>query len=145
MKGFPVFILFIIVPCLAWTQNKATREVLANSRQLERIVFDTKDSIELDKLFAKTVVYVHSSGKMETREDAIRGIVNNKSVYIKADKVYPYDVTNRGDSLVVTHIFRAMEKKPDGSENELNLSIELVWAKEGRKWKLFRRQAIKNL
>ncbi|HET6994623.1 MAG TPA: DUF4440 domain-containing protein, partial [Chitinophagaceae bacterium] len=85
-----------------------------------------------------------SSGKAETRQEAIHGISNNKSTYIKSTEPFGYDVQPKDDSLVVVHVFKATEKKADGMESQLDLTITLVWAKEKSKWKLFRRQAVKN-
>ena len=124
-------------------QSKETIKVLANAKLLEQTVFGTKDSIILDDLFASTLSYIHSSGKLENREEAIHNISHNKSIYTKSIEPYPYNVTSRGDSMVVIHVFKATEKKADGTESALNLSIETVWIKEKKDWKLARRQATK--
>lgn len=125
-------------------QDKKTVQVLANSRLLESTVFGTKDSATLESLFAKPLIYIHSHGNVQNREQAIHSISNNKSTYVKSDKTFEYGVEPKDDSLVVTHRFEAIEKKIDGTESQLNFTITLVWAKEKGKWKLFRRQAIQN-
>jgi ketosteroid isomerase-like protein len=125
-------------------QNKNTIQVLANSRLLESTVFGTKDSATLETLFATPLVYVHSSGSAQTRQQAIHGISNNKSMYTISNEPLGYEVQSKDDSLVVTHVFKATEKKADGTETPLDLTITLVWAKEKGKWKLYRRQAVKN-
>ena len=135
-------ILLSVISVFANAQSKETAQVLARTKLLEQTVFGTKDSLTLEGLFAKSMTYGHSSGKIETREEAIKNIVKNKSVYtepITAD----YDTKNNGDSIVTTHVFKSMETKADGTQSILNISIELVWAKEQKKWKVFRRQATK--
>lgn len=124
-------------------QSKAAREAMGNARILETVVFGTKDSVALTKLFSKNLAYIHSNGRTENYEEAIRGIVNNKSVYEKDATPKPFDVKEQGDSVIVTKVFTAMEHKADGTSSPLNLKIETVWAKEGKNWKLFRRQAYK--
>lgn len=124
-------------------QSKQMTQALANTKLLEQTVFGTKDSATLEKLFGSTLTYIHSSGKVESREEAIHGIIHNKSVYVKADTLINYDVKTYADSTVVKHLFKATEKKADGSESKLNLYIALVWMKEKGKWKLFRREATK--
>jgi ketosteroid isomerase-like protein len=106
-------------------------------------VFGTKDSLTLEDLFAKDATYGHSGGKVETREEAIRNIIRNRSVYEKTDEIADYNVTMHDDVAVVRHFFEATEKKEDGSESKLKLSLMLVWVKEKGKWKLFARQALK--
>jgi ketosteroid isomerase-like protein len=126
-------------------QSKNTRQVLSNTYLLEQTVFGTKDSTTLDNLFAKSLVYQHSSGRVESREQAIQGIMQNKSMYDKmANLPTATEVFERGDSLVTKKVFSATEKKPDGSTSLLNLTIEMVWIKENKNWKLARRNAIKN-
>lgn len=136
-------ILVLLFSVAVNAQSKQERQALANSKLLEQTVFGTKDSLTLEKLFAKNATYTHSSGKMETREEAIRNISQNKSVYTKSDTLISYNVENFKDSTVVNHLFIAKEKKVDGSESMLRLSLRLVWVKEKDDLKLFRRVATK--
>ena len=136
-------ILVLLFSVAANAQSKQERQALANSKLLEQTVFGTKDSLTLEKLFAKNATYTHSGGKMETREEAIRNISHNKSVYTKSDTLMSYKVENFKDSTVVNHLFIANEKKVDGSESMLRLNLRLVWVKENGDLKLFRRVATK--
>ena len=142
MKGL-LNILFVFLGIGAMAQPKDQIKVLGNARLLEQTVFGTKDSATIDKLFAANVTYIHSSGKTETRTEALNGIIHNGSVYTKSAEAFPYNFSQRGDSAVVVHVFKATEKKLDGTESLLNLSIETVWVKEKKDWKLTRRQATK--
>jgi hypothetical protein len=135
-------ILFLSLAFGVNAQSKKTVQVLAKSSLLIQTVFSTKDSATLEKLFAKELLYEHSSGKIENRQEAIKGIIYNKSVY--EDEAAPYNVVFEGDSAVVNHIFKAKEKKADGSIGALNINIRMVWKKEGGDWKLIRRKATKN-
>ena len=126
-------------------QSKKVREVLSKTELLEQTVFGTKDSATLEKLFAKTLTYEHSNGKVQTREEALAGITHNRSVYTK-EGIVPTatNVIASGDSLITRKVFRATEKKADGTESNLDLTIELAWIKEKGSWKLARRKATKN-
>jgi ketosteroid isomerase-like protein len=121
--------------------SKGDKQALENTLQLEHAVFVSKDSLALEELFAKDAIYIHSSGKVESRVDAIRNIVQNKSVYAKIDTPFTFESEVINDSIIVRHPFVAKEKKADGSESMLRLKLELVWAKENEKWKLYRRKA----
>ena len=140
---FLLIISFVVLSTVSVAQSKTTIEILGRTRLLQNTVFGTKDSLTLEDLFAKEVTYGHSGGKVETRAEAIRNIVKNKSVYTISDTLAGYNVTIGDDVAVVRHLFKAMEKKEDGTESQLNLSLMLVWVKEKGKWKLFARQAIK--
>jgi len=144
MKYTIVILSFLFAATVAFAQpSKKEREVLANSKLLMATVFGTKDSLTLEKLFASTLSYVHSGGKNETRSEAIHGIVNNKSTYVESIEPPPYKVSESGDSLIVTRPFKAVEKKANGTETQLDLIIEMVWIKENKDWKLARRKATK--
>lgn len=142
MRSF-LLILFMPVCATVHAQSKQMTQALANTKLLEQTVFGTKDSVTLEKLFGSSLTYIHSSGKVEYRQEAIQGIIHNKSLYVKADTIVSYDVKTYEDSTVVRHLFKAMEKKADGTESKLNLNLALVWKKEKGKWKLFRREATK--
>jgi hypothetical protein len=142
MKRGPA-ILLIVFSLSVNAQSKQEIKALANAKLLELTVFGTKDSATLEKLFAKNATYIHSSGKVEKRDEAIRNIVHNKSVYVIADTLLSYDLKTYKDSSVVNHLFIAKEKKADGTESILRLNLKLVWVKEKGDWKLFRRQATK--
>lgn len=127
-----------------FAQSKKQVQVMANARTLENTVFGTKDSATLEKLFASELQYIHSSGRVEDRQQAINGIIHNKSTYKKLNGPAPYRVSEKGDSLIVYQVYKATETKADGSSSVLSISIETVWAKEKGNWKLFRRQARKE-
>lgn len=137
-----LLIILILLPAICGCeQSKKESEALANAKLLERTVFGSKDSLALEELFAKGATYIHSSGKVESREEAIRNIVQNKSVYEKKDTLVSFQTEVIKDSVIVRHPFVAKEKKAEGSESMLRLNLELVWIKEGDKWKLYRRKA----
>jgi hypothetical protein len=136
-------ILFSLLTVVVYSQSKKDLQAMGNSRTLMTAVFGTKDSITVDKLFASSMTYGHSSGKIQTRAEAIHGIITNKSVYTELPGAEGYNVNHVGDSIIVTHIFRATEKKEDGTVSPLNISIAMVWFNEKGKLKLFRRQATK--
>lgn len=138
--------ILVVGSCVSSAQSKKTTQTLVNARLLQNTVFGTKDSATLQKLFGNTLAYQHSGGKIETREEALHNISHNKSTY-KVDPATPpiaYSAKEDGDSVIVTHIYKATEVKADGKETELNLTIDTVWLKEGKEWKLYRRRATKN-
>ncbi len=140
-----ITILFLSMSLSGIAQSKDQVKVLAASKQFQETVFGSKDSLMLERLFAaKRVHYEHSSGKVENREEAIRGISRNKSVYVMIPDPSPYKISKQGDTLVVNTVLKAVENKADGSKTDLNLSIDLYWIKEGKQWKLTKRVATKQ-
>lgn len=142
MKKVFFILFFTLSTSLVFAQSKKEREVIERTYLLSHTVFGTKDSVTLEDLFAKQASYGHSGGKIESREEAIRNIRMNKSVYTDTT-VCTIKVIVEDDVAIVRYLFKAKEKKPDGSITPLNFSMMLVWVKEKRKWRLMGRQAVK--
>ena len=134
--------LFIVICFVACAQNKKELAVLAQARLLHKTVFGTKDSLTLENLFAKSLTYGHSGGKIEDRAEALHNIIHNQSKYTDTS-LKVYDVMLGDDVAIVRYSFRETETKKEGQPSPLNLSIMLVWLEEKGKWKLMGRQAVK--
>jgi hypothetical protein len=137
-----LFFCGLLVAVVVNGQGRDEISVLANTRELHKAVFETKDSSMLEKLFAKNLSYGHSSGRVENRKDAIRGIVNNKSTYTDL-VIGSVNVEMSDKTAVARHDMTANEKTADGKTNVLKLHIVLVWTKKKNEWKLVARQAVK--
>jgi hypothetical protein len=137
-------ILLVLVACgsYAMGQSKDEIAILANSRQLHKTVFGTKDSITLDGLFAKTLTYGHSNGRIQNRAEAVDGIIHNKSTYTDSS-LKSYNITVSDDVAVVRYVMRETETNAEGKPAPLRLAIMLVWVEEKGKWKLLGRQAVR--
>jgi len=140
-----LIITFLGLSVYTMGQSKKERIAMKNAELLESTVFGTKDSATLEKLFASKVHYEHSHGQVQTREQAISGIVKNRSVYVISTEPAPYKVETIGDSIFVNKPFKAIEKKANGTESALDFTVTTVWFKEGGVLKMSRRKAtLKN-
>src|SRR3954469_5496405 len=75
-------VLFLLMLCSSvFAQSKKEKELVERTYLLSHTVFGTKDSLTLEDLFAKQATYGHSHGNLQTREEAISGVVKNKSKY----------------------------------------------------------------
>lgn len=118
------------------------QRIIEQTQWLSSTIFGTKDSLTLERLFAKKASYGHSHGNLQTREEAIKAIAKNRSVYrdtaVKDIKV----LFGSKKTAIVRYLFDANENKTDGTITPLRFSMMLVWIKEAGEWKLFGRQAI---
>ena len=143
MKKILFILTFSFVCSIARAQSKQEKALMERTYLLSQTVFGTKDSATVEDLFAKKLTYGHSSGKMETREEAIMAITKNKSRYTDT-AISNISVISDGDDVAIVRChFKATEQKADGTTSPLNLGLMLVWVKEGGKWRLMGRQAIK--
>ncbi|MBB1283571.1 nuclear transport factor 2 family protein [Flavisolibacter sp. BT320] len=143
MKKAILILTFFCSVTLAWAQSRQEKELIERTYLLSRTVFGTKDSKTVEDLFAKKASYGHSSGKIETREEAIAGITGNKSIYVDTAVSQISVISADDDVAIVRHQFKANEKKADGTVSPLNLALMLVWVKEKGKWRLMGRQAVR--
>lgn len=137
------FLAFVLLAGFSvFAQSKDEKELVERTYLLSHTVFGTKDSLTMEDLFAKKATYGHSHGNLQTREQAIAGVVKNKSRYadtaVSNVQVLQYD----DDVAIVRHLFKANENKVDGTVTPLNFAMMLVWVKEKKKWRLLGRQAV---
>ena len=134
-------VLFVAIAFVASAQSKEEKEVVARTYLLSHTVFGTKDSLTLEDLFANQATYGHSHGNLQTREEAIKGISKNKSIYTDTS-VTILKVIIENNTAIVRHLFKGNEHKADGTVSPLNFTMMLVWVKENGKWRLMGRQAV---
>jgi hypothetical protein len=139
MKWISIILLFAALNVTA--QTKKEQQLIERTYLLSHTVFGSKDSVTLNDLFANTLSYGHSHGKLQTREEALGSISKNTSVY-KDTAVSGIQVFIHEKTAIVRHLFVAKEVKKDGSITPLNFSMLLVWIKEKGKWRLMARQAV---
>jgi hypothetical protein len=133
--------IFLLVALNVNAQTKAEQQLIQRTYLLSHTVFGSKDSATLNDLFAKTLSYGHSHGKLQTRSEALSGISKNTSTYTDT-ALSNIKVLINDKVAIVRHLFVAKEVKKDGSITPLNFSMLLVWVKEKGKWRLMARQAV---
>ena len=142
MKTTLFICCFLVFGLIGFSQSKNEKALIERTYLLSHTVFGSKDSMTLEDLFAKKASYGHSGGKVETRDEAVRNISKNQSIY-KDTAVSNISVVINDDVAIVRHLFKANENKADGTVAPLNLAMMLVWVKEKGKWRLAGRQAVK--
>ena len=142
MKYNLFIIIFLLSGLTLWAQSKDEKALAERTYLLSHTVFGTKDSLTVEDLFAKKATYGHSSGKIETREEAVIAIVQNKASYTDTALTINNIVVN-GDVAIVRTAFKAIQTNPGGNAAPLNIHIMLVWVKEKGKWRLMGRQAVR--
>lgn len=136
-----VTLLFCIATLGAMAQSKDEKILTEKTYLLSHTVFGSKDSLTLEKLFAKTATYGHSHGNLQTRKQAIDGASHNQSTYSDT-AVSNIKILIEDRTAIVRYLFKANENKKDGTVVPLNFSMMLVWIKENGEWKLMGRQAV---
>lgn len=142
MKKLLPFLLLSLFALNSFSQTKAERSVGQALLEVHKAVFVNKDSVELDRLFAPEITYGHSGGKLETRQETIHNVGNNKSTYtgITATQIWIL-VTKK--TAVTRYLLSGTETRANGEAIPLHLNIIQTWVKRHGKWKMLARQAVK--
>ncbi|MBS1919195.1 MAG: nuclear transport factor 2 family protein [Bacteroidetes bacterium] len=137
------FLIFLLLTGVyVQAQNKEEKELIARTYLLSHTVFGSKDSLTMEDIFATTVSYGHSHGKVQNRKEAIDGVCHNQSTYSDTSVSNVSVVWVNNNTAIVRHLFKATELTKDGRMVPLNFAMLLVWVKESGKWKLCGRQAV---
>jgi ketosteroid isomerase-like protein len=143
MKKF--LVLVIIVACMAAAQGvnaQASDEsaVAAAVETLRKAILDG-DKTTLEKISAEKLTYGHSSGQIENKEEFVAALATGKADFTRID-ISDQKILITGNTAIVRHVLKG-EVVLSGNTTPLNLSVMLVWQKQGKDWKLLARQAIK--
>ena len=142
MKKYLLILAICFAGLVANAQNANDKVITAKVEALNQAIFGVKDSLALENLLGKEIIYCHSGGKVENRQEMIKGALANGSVYDNLKT----DITNivfQENTAVVRHIISASEKNKAGVISPLKLGVVQTWVKEHKTWKLIGRQAVK--
>jgi hypothetical protein len=131
---------FLLISFICFAQTKEEK-VWQRVEALTKAVFETKDSLALDDLVSEKVTYGHSGGNLEDKRTMVQKAAASKTEY-KNKNFERISIDVNDKTAIVRHNFRAISVE-NGKESPLDLGILQVWKKEGGKWRLWARQAVK--
>ena len=151
MKNYILFTFLLTISQLSMAQNPIDKKQVAAKSEvesLERQRFEAqvkKDYAFLEKIFADDLLYVHSSGKSDSKVTYINSIKEGKSLYDKIDveeiTVRPY---NNQKTAVVNGVVNITQTPVGGKTNMLHLRYTVVYIKnKGKGWQLVTWQSLK--
>ncbi len=142
MKKILAFVVSLMLVLAVNAQNGDDLAIAAKVETLNKAIFVNKDIAALETLLAIEITYGHSGGKVETRTEMIKGVMDDTKTYSDV-KTEVGTILFSGKSVVVRHIISATQKEKDGKVSPLKLQVMQVWVKEKKAWKLLARQAVK--
>ncbi|WP_207492428.1 nuclear transport factor 2 family protein [Aridibaculum aurantiacum] len=141
MQKLSLLVVLCMLSLLAFSQAKE-EQVWQRVEQLNRAIFETKDSAVIVSLISDKASYGHSGGNIEDKQLMVKDAVANTASY-KAISLERISVQiHRSRTAVVRHVLRATTVDK-GTETPLNLHILQVWGKEKGRWMLLARQAVR--
>ena len=99
----------------------------------------SKDKAAFEKLCAAPLVYGHSSGRVETKQQFIDDITGPRATWKSID-ISGQTVQVAGSNAVVRHTLTG-EQETSGKTNAIKIGVMMVWSKVDGGWQLLARQA----
>lgn len=99
------------------------------------------DSATLDALTQQGLSYGHSSGRVEDKASFIRSLTSGVSDFVTID-LGEQTVRVVDRTAIVRHTLSA-QTNDNGKAGSVKLAILTIWEKEGSRWKLLARQAVR--
>jgi len=104
---------------------------------LRKATFEA-DKTKLEQLTSAGLSYGHSSGRVETKEQFINGVMTRKAV-VKSLAFPELKVAVVGNAAIARHIWLS-ESELDGKTTTTRIGVLQVWQKQDGDWKLLARQ-----
>ena len=140
LKKISIVSLFLLVGLHSFSQSKEEK-VWGRVEALTKAIFETKDGNALNDLVSANVTYGHSGGNLEDKKTMVANAAASKTEY-KNRNFEKVSIQVNDKTAIVRHNFRATSME-NGKESQLDLGILQVWKKEGGKWRLWARQAVR--
>jgi len=122
-------------------QAQTDEQAIAARVEKLRVAMIAADKEVLDELTAPSLNYVHSTGRLETKQEFIENLLSGKSDFVTMD-LTDHAITLNGDVAIVRHKLTA-QTNDGGKPGSANIGVMQVWQKQNGVWKLIGRQAFK--
>jgi ketosteroid isomerase-like protein len=137
----------VMLLCVTGFTRQRDSAVIKEVEAIERKRFDaqvSKDYNYLEKVFSPDLIYIHSGGAVNTKDEYIQSIRDGKSVYEKIDieemKLRAY---NDGKTVVINGKITITLPPVDGKPNLSHLRYVVVYIKKKEGWQLVTWQSLK--
>lgn len=131
------FCFFVLVACLASSVKSADDEIVAAEKAWAKAVM-ALDYAALDALYSDELIYAHSTGIVETKQQYLDKLKQGTQKYALIDHE---KVTTKtfGDS-AIAHATVRMKGSSAMGPFDNRLMLMHVWVREGGKWRMVAHQ-----
>lgn len=142
MKKLSVFLMIMMIASACLAQSATENKIWERVESLSNAIFVKRDSLALLDLVSDKVTYGHSGGAIEDKSAMVHKAMTSKTTY-RNQQFEKLSIQVQDKTALVRHNFRAISIDENGKETPLDLGILQVWKKEGNKWRIWGRQAVK--
>jgi ketosteroid isomerase-like protein len=141
-KVLIAIVIFFFLPFTICAQDKKVKQVASAVEKLTNALLSGSHAA-LGDLTMEQLSYGHSSGVIENKTEFIQKLASGQSDFVTID-ITQQTISVSGKTALVRHRLDA-KINDNGKAGEVHLLVLLVWQKEGGKWKLLARQAVKAI
>lgn len=136
-----LFLLAALAFCItAAAQRSYEEQVQKTVAQFVKAMEDS-DLKTLNSLTAAKLTYGHSSGKIETKDQFLQTFKTGTSDFVKIN-ITDQTIDITATTAIVRHLLDA-DTNDNNKPGHVTLKVMTVWQKQGNKWVLLARQAVK--
>ena len=140
MKKIILSVCIAITFCLDATAQ-SSQDKVASAVEFLKQAMVSGNQIDLEKIVSEILSYGHSNGRLEDKTAFVKSISSGASDFVSID-LTEQTISLTGKTAIVRHKLAA-KTNDGGKPNDVKLGVMLVFAKEGKDWKLLARQAYK--
>ena len=140
MKSLILILLSAAILTPAGTDAKAEKEVLATMEAWKQAAIH-KDRAALEKLYHPDLIYAHSGGLQENKEQAIKHMTDPKGTVYENIDFAGTTVRVYGNMALVTGKVIIHERAADGKKSDVSLLVLHNFLKGPQGWQMIGRQA----
>ncbi|MCE6992149.1 nuclear transport factor 2 family protein [Dyadobacter sp. CY323] len=140
-KHFAFIITFLMISQMTMAQSKEESEVAKAVEELKALLVEPAQK-GLEAISAKELSYGHSNGLVEDQKTFVESLMSKKYDFVTMD-LTEQTIKIVGNAAIVRHILTAKTDDAGKGPGTANIKVLQVWQKQGNKWVLIARQAVK--
>lgn len=114
---------------------ETAQDTFRSQEELRRRALVAADLDALQELLAEEFIYVHASGRSETKQDYIAAVGTRRTQYLGFSGG-PARAHSYGDVLVATGTVTAVMSQSGGAPGARSFLFASVWTRNGSAWQL---------
>ena len=141
-KRLVFLIMLLMTSQMTMAQSsKEETEVAKAVEELKTLLVEPTQK-GLEAISAKELSYGHSNGMVEDQKTFVESLMSKKYDFVTMD-LTEQTIKIVGNAAIVRHILTAKTNDAGKGPGNANIKVLQVWQKQGSKWVLIARQAVK--
>lgn len=139
--GLSLLVAMLMTVNLGFAQSKDEAEV-AKAVESLRVLLVEPTQKGLEAISSKDLSYGHSNGLVEDQKTFVESLMSLKYDFVTMD-LTEQTIKVIGNAAIVRHILTAKTNDAGKGPGTAHIKVLQVWQKQGSKWVLIARQAVK--